>query len=203
MSTPELFVNDDEEFFHTFRGVTAAWSEEVKLDLEIPAQQQINWCWAAASVGVADSYGDQLSGVSAADRQCTLATSVLAIPCCPPGSNPAGNQPIELDRALGANLDKVVPQDSLKTPAFVRDNIRKGRPIAVRLRSNISFGGHVVVIYGYRRIGSTFTLHVQDPHGAIVSEEPFEEFVNNRQQSMSWDISYTTRGVNRSRVPAQ
>jgi len=203
MSIPAFFIMEEATIIHaTVRGITAAWSEEVKLDVTIPAQQQTNWCWSAVAVGIADAYHDAPADVTTDDRQCRLASSVVGFECCPVGTVSNGNVPQELDEPLRPNLDAKRLEDALKTPQCVRDNIRRGHPIAVRLRSDINGAGHFVVIYGYRSVGSTFMLHVQDPHGAILSEEPFDEFLNNRQQSMSWHVSYQTKGTHRSRVPA-
>jgi Papain-like cysteine protease AvrRpt2 len=175
--------------------VTAFVSEEIVLDMRIPHQQQTNWCWAAVAVGIKDAYRDGPL------KQCALATSIFGQQCCDPGINPSCDVPHTLEEPLGRNFVSVSDDPSVRTRDFIRRNIKQdGRPVAVRLGATNGGAGHFVAIVGYRSIGSEFFVHIDDPHFGP-SEHPIEEFLDNHQQTLSWDRSYRTKGFTRPRVP--
>jgi len=175
--------------------VAAFASEEIVLDMRIPRQQQTNWCWAAVAVGIKDAYLDH------PPEQCALATSTFGQECCPIGINPSCDAPHALEKPLGDNFVSVSDAPSVRTPDFIRRNIKQnGRPIAVRLGATNGGAGHFVAIVGYRSIGSRFFVHIDDPHFGP-SEHAIEEFFDNHQQTFSWDRSYRTKGGTRPRVP--
>src|SRR5690349_15156876 len=128
----------------------AAASQKVILDFTIPEQRQTEWCWAAVSVGIAAAYEDN------PPEQCALATNIIGngLQCCPDDSEPKCNVTQELPPPLGSNFLAIISDQTQFDFNFVKAQIDKGHPIAVRLESTLSGTGHFEVIGGYREVGA-------------------------------------------------
>ena len=160
-----------------------------KLVMNIPNQEQDNWCWAAVAVGI----GDFL--LARQTQQCAFASDVLGMAsgaCCGTQSGGPCDKQWYLDRALS----KVGCFERLDVPASFADvgtEIDDGHPLGVRIRwSNGS--GHFVAITAYRTGGSGAQIvTVQDPWGP--KELDYEIGKLNGQygtSSGSWTHSYYT-----------
>jgi|SRR6185436_1483528 len=167
------------------------------LDVKVPRQAQDNWCWAAVSVGIRRAYrGSRM-------LQCEVASRVLSLVCCRAGTEPACNVQRRLGRALAPYFQRPV----LSTPRsrsfdFVKEQIDKGHPIAVRIAWSETGAGHFVVISGYYEDDGIRDVFVCDPFlGGRGIPHPFKQFRNNYNQSGKWDQTYITVPKDGSRVP--
>ncbi|HWX97097.1 MAG TPA: papain-like cysteine protease family protein [Solirubrobacteraceae bacterium] len=157
-----------------------------RLELEVPHQEQDNWCWAATSDGVAHFYDDDTGWT-----QCEIANSNLArTDCC--GSAGAGvcNVYGFLDRALNAvgHLDHMASEAAdFQT---VDSEIDARRPLGVRV-AWAGGGAHFVAIGGYRELPEPY-VHVEDPwYGP--SDVPYSTLRSGYQASGTWTHTYWTR----------
>lgn len=167
------------------------------LDVNVPQQAQDNWCWAAVSVGIRRAYE------RAATLQCDVARRVLGRVCCPAGTNGGCNVQRTLAPALLPYLEgPVLADDASRTFEFVKQQIDRGRPIAVRIAWSEAGSGHFVVISGYLDDGDVQDVFVCDPfvggHGIPWS---FEQFHSNYHGLGRWDLTFRTTPVNGAPVP--
>lgn len=168
------------------------------LDVKVPRQAQDNWCWAAVSVGIRRAYE------GSATRQCEVAERILSIPCCPAGTKKGANVQRPLAPALRPYLKRPVLQDPRsRSFEFVKEQIDRGHPIAVRLAWRDGGGaGHFVVISGYHEHDGIQDVFVCDPYlGGRGIAYPYEQFRNNYHQLGAWDLTYRTEPKDGSSVP--
>jgi hypothetical protein len=170
--------------------------DSVILNVTIPKQGQDNWCWAAVAIGIDAAYGENTR------TQCSVASAITGIECCPGNSQPGRVGACDEPRALPRALDKHFREELTdathpghKNPAFVKGEIDVGHPVAVRLASAGSQAGHFVVIAGYSvAAGGALNVRVWDPATGSASDERFEEFRINFKQFGEWERTFTTRG---------
>jgi len=125
------------------------------LKIEVPDQEENNWCWAAVAVGIAKAYGDFSL------TQCGVATLMFrddnpAPQCCAEDQRGVCDRQAALSEVLAipdhVRLEEVLPAQEF---TFIEDEINAGRPIAVGIQRLDSDGkeasGHFAVITGYLR----------------------------------------------------
>lgn len=157
-----------------------------RLNFNMQAQQQTNWCWAAVATSVALFYNP-----SSTWTQCTLVNAELGeTTCCSNGGSAACNKPWYLDKAL----QRVGQLDSWSSGAMsfanVRAEIDNSRPLGVRIGWS-GGGGHFVVVDGYLNDASQ-QVAIEDPwYGA--SDMSYTAFSSSYQTSGSWSHSYETQ----------
>jgi len=167
-------------------------TEQKILDVIVPKQVQDNWCWAAVAVGIATAYGDKNV------FQCDTAAHVLNTVCCPAGKHDACDKPHTLAEALNlkSHFQAQLNNANSRTFPFVKENIDKGHPIAVRIDWKEGKTGHFVVISGYRVIGNVPEIFVCDPFiGGRGIPVPIKQFTTNYQTLGSWDLTFQTIGT--------
>jgi hypothetical protein len=170
----------------------ARFEQEI-LDVRIPQQTQDNWCWAAVALGIAHSYLDFTEA-----EQCDVARRVLSRACCPDGFRDACDVPRHLPPALGDHFAGPTRGGTrARSFPFVRECIRAGNPVAVRIKWAGSRTGHFVVIVGYRIAGEVVDLCVCDPWTGRRRKVRYGHLMNNYYEAGTWDQSYETTGANR------
>jgi papain like cysteine protease AvrRpt2 len=123
------------------------------LSLNVPDQEQLNWCWAATTVGVSNFYNPPLNG-EAGLTQCEVVNRRLGLEnCCNDGNSfiPVGcNIQSGLTLPLyEANHHRLTYANKL-TFAEVVAEIENDAPVCVRVVWEQGFGdGHFAVIAGY------------------------------------------------------
>jgi hypothetical protein len=114
------------------------------------------WCWAAVSLSIA-KYFDPATAFS----QCAVASAVKNRNCC--ANKPSCNQADELEAALTAVKRFRRMFTGRLTFAAVRQSIRDGFPIPVRIGWRPA-GGHYVVITGFKTaISGEQFVDIADP----------------------------------------
>jgi hypothetical protein len=172
----------------------AALLDQKFLDLTIPRQHLDNWCWAAVALGLHDAYRDT------GQTQCSIASRVLSLVCSTDGCvtfEPRCNQPWTLPIALASHFLQQLTLQSFpnhRSFPFIRDEIKKGNPVAVRVAFEGQLSGHFVVISGYRRRNNDVDLRVWDPKVGMWTDERLSEFLLNYKQCGGWERSFMTRG---------
>ena len=151
---------------------------EKKLKLNVPFQQQLNWCWAATTVGVNHSYNPQ-SGLT----QCAVVNRRLDLmeDCCV-GNNRAVAAACNVQSGLTLPLyevghHRVTYANKLSFVEIVSE-IENDRPVCVRVVWEQGFGGgHFAVIAGYIKVadvGISDVIIEDSYHG--LSVHTFEAF---------------------------
>ncbi len=172
----------------------AAPARWVRLDTDVPTQEQSNWCWAATSLGVHRFY-DRTDTT----RQCDAANLILPADdaCVAPAASTV-NKPWYLDDALSdlGNLREPVVTSVLGF-TDLRAEIDRGTPLATRI-GWAGGGGHFMVVNGYRG-ATTRMVAIDDPiYGR--SDMTYDAFRAAYQGAGTWTHSYRTRS-HRLRVP--
>jgi hypothetical protein len=156
-----------------------------RLGLQVPHQEQTNWCWAATTDGI-DHYYDPASTWT----QCQIVDAQLGRgDCCGPAASGPCNQPGYVDQALTTvgHFDHWAggPADF----ATVDTEIDGRRPIAVRIGWS-GGGGHAIAVGGYREWDQQ--VHVEDPwYGP--SDLGYTTLRDSYQSSGTWTDSYFTK----------
>ena len=152
----------------------------VDLGVNVPTQEETNWCWAATSKGIEDYYG------SARHSQCEIAGLTLGADCC--GNRVPCNIAYYLDSALTAvahfaNIAGVEPSSSVSREIGAR------RPLCARV-GWAGGGGHFMAISGYDAATDSFLI--SDPiYGRQIV--PRTVFTGAYQGSGSWTHTYYTK----------
>lgn len=158
------------------------------LGIDVPHQEQDNWCWCAVTVGVSRFFDPTFSL-----RQCETAARILSIgdACIRPGDDDV-NRLFELDRALGTfgHFDHVVQQPL--TFDQVESEIQSKRPVGVQILFQDSGLMHFTVIRGCRKVDGDRFLLIDDPRHDE-SECGYEEFRDVYRGDGVWKRSYITR----------
>jgi Papain-like cysteine protease AvrRpt2 len=164
------------------RGGDGRWD---RLDLEVPRQEQDNWCWAATSTGIAHFYDEDSTWT-----QCEIANSNLGRTDCCAG---AGSGPCNvygyLDRALATvgHFDRIAALAA--DFQSVDTEIDARRPLGVRVAWS-GGGAHFVAIGGYRELPEPY-VHVEDPwYGP--SDVPYATLANGYHGTGTWTHTYWT-----------
>lgn len=159
----------------------------VRLDTEIPQQEQTQWCWAATSLGTHQYY--QRTDTT---TQCQAVNLILGVAnACTSPTDAAINQPWFLDQALSAfgNLRAPIVSGTLNFTGL-RAEIDGGTPLGTRIGWS-GGGGHFMVIEGYRNtITKMLTIH--DPIFGQ-SDMTYTAYATNYQGSGTWTHSYQTK----------
>lgn len=159
-----------------------------EIDVNIPRQVRGNWCWAAATAGLEMAFG-----VQPVRTQCEIVTDVLGTgSCCPPGTDVQRcNVPHAPQPALRDLFAERVDAPDGTAFSFVEDQIvRREVPVLANLGFRGVRVGHLVVISGFRRVGSGIRLIVWDPYTGLRSEEPLRQFQRAFRDKGTWRSSY-------------
>lgn len=166
------------------------WIKPKLLKVSVPQQEGIDWCWAAVARGLEYAYE------GSAECQCEIASRVLGTECCPPGDDDCCDTPQDLPCALGRHADGGPSGiKAMKSAQFVKDQIDKGYPIAVRIEWSESGLGHFVVISGYFELFGFFYVYVCDPEGGLRSIWRLSRFITAYDNHGVWDLTFRTKGA--------
>lgn len=164
-------------------------SEAQNLGIEVPHQEQSEWCWCAVAVGVRKFFD---SGF--AMSQCQAANGILqvATACIDPASD-AANKPIDLQVAL--QFMHVFRPPLLHGPLKFEDLKKelddRKCPVAARVLFTSDGRSHFTVIRGYQD-GPEPMLAIDDPF-YDESEIPYAEFVSRYKGTGEWTHTYLTQ----------
>jgi hypothetical protein len=165
------------------RWLLPAWD---RLNFQMQAQQQTNWCWAAVSTSVALFYDP-----SSTWTQCQVANGELGrTDCC--GAGASG--PCNVYGTLDTSLTRVGHFDHIASGAAsfqsVDDEIDAGRPMGLRVAWS-GGGAHFLAIIGYLEDAPNYVA-VDDPiYGK--SDLTYDTLKTNYQGSGSWTHTYYTK----------
>jgi hypothetical protein len=158
-----------------------------KLPLNISAQTESNWCWAAVSSSVSSFYN-----AASAWSQCLIANSAFSRnDCCAGGASTTCNQQFYLERALSITQNlKSFLQRSI-TFAEIQAEIGLRAPVGTRVLWN-GGGGHFQAICGWL-VGPSGVqyIDVTDPI-YLNTQIPFASFASSYQSGATWTHSYLT-----------
>lgn len=189
MKIPEVLFRQAKPLFAAANGANAF--EQRVLAVEVRRQQGNNLCWAAIVEGLERAYR-----LAAPRTQCRIASDALnGAPCCAGGSvSPACDNGRPMRKALGPLLHNAFTTPQSRTFAFIRSRINGGFPLVAQFDWNNGGQGHVVVITGYRRVGSNVDLFVCDPATGYRPTYRLEEFTNNFLNKGKWVATFETQG---------
>ena len=145
-------------------GIPGLQTSEVILPLKMESQTKdglrLNWCWAAATVSIANYYIENYHPTKPRWRQCELANKAFSeTECCKFLNCDRPWQGNEALRETGNLADAFEAQINFQR---VMEQIDEGRPISVALAG--SGTGHNVVITGYNiKNPNKPTVRIQDP----------------------------------------
>ena len=161
-------------------------AESNALDVQVPHQEQDNWCWCAVTVGF-NTFFDSAFSLA----QCETAAEVLGIKdaCIRPGDDDV-NTLFELDVAL-SKFGRLAHMSGVLKFEEIQKQIDAGRPVGVHVFFVDSGVSHFTVIRGYRS-GPVSTLAIDDPL-YDESEWSYQEFVDSYKGSGAWKHSYLTQ----------
>jgi hypothetical protein len=182
---PNVIASDSPPLFLSH---AATVTNEAEIDLAIPQQHLDNWCWAAVTAGLEAAFALQ-----PARSQCRIVTDVLGTgACCPEGADVVRcNVPHAPQPALRGLFRERVDAPVGTSFSFVRDEIVHRRlPVLANLGFRNGRVGHLVVISGFRRVGSAITLIVWDPYTGQRSDEPLRLFQRAFRGKATWRASY-------------
>jgi hypothetical protein len=182
---PNVIASDSPPLFLSH---AATVTNEAEIDLVIPQQLLDNWCWAAVTMGLETAFA-----VQPPRSQCRIVTDVLATgSCCPEGTKVVRcNVPHAPQPALRGLFRERVDAPRGTSFPFVRDEIVHRRlPVLANLGFRTGRVGHLVVISGFRRVGSAVTLIVWDPYTGQRSDEPLRQFQQAFRDKGTWRASY-------------
>lgn len=165
----------------------AAISSGQSLGIEVPHQDQDNWCWCAITVGVSSFY-DPTFGLS----QCQTAARVLSIAdACSDPENERVNRMFDLDKSLAVfgRFNQIV--NGPLSFSLVMREIDAQRPVGVRILFLDSGKGHFTVIRGYRREPQQMLL-IDDPLYDEF-EITYKNFLTDYQGNGRWKQTYLTQ----------
>lgn len=157
------------------------------VDIEVPHQDESQWCWCAVTVGV-NHHFDKSFALS----QCQTAAIVLGVAdaCSRPGDDD-----INTLFALDDSLKKFGHLKAMKVGslpfAAIRQEIDDKRPVGVRILFLETGTAHFTVIRGYRTEPVPILL-IDDPL-YDESEWSYQEFVASYKGSGEWRHSYLTQ----------
>ena len=150
------------------------------------AQQQLNWCWAAVAVSVAQFY----VAASPWSQQCDVASQELGKTCCPAGSNTACDIPWYLDLALQRVKHLNTWAGGSVPMGTIQGEISGSHPTGARIAWSTG-GGHFVVVSGYSSSPAGDFVTIEDPIWAQ-STLALSVFQSSYQGSGRWSHTYFT-----------
>jgi Papain-like cysteine protease AvrRpt2 len=167
------------------------------LPVTISQQECSEWCWAAVGVAIGTFYkdGDWPS------EQCKLVNQVLGISkdCCTEcqcKTNPSDscNQPQNLATVLAQHCRNDVNGITTMQFSQVRQEIDRGRPIAVSITlDDPAASGHAIIIFGYTEDGQ---VNVADPmHAGTAITMSFDDLVAGTGSELhgQWQMAFRTK----------
>jgi Papain-like cysteine protease AvrRpt2 len=155
----------------------------------VPHQQQVNWCWAAVTLGVESFFNPATTST-----QCDIANVALGRrDCCPARTGNPCDRTWYLDRTL-INVGHLASQSP--TPSdfgTVRNQIAAKVPLCCRIGwAGPEDGGHFVALSGWSiDDNGTQYVDVNDPFYDF-NQPTFADFCSSYQTSGSWTDSYFT-----------
>jgi Papain-like cysteine protease AvrRpt2 len=157
-----------------------------RLPLNVQAQLQSQWCWAACSTSVSHFFD-----AASAWTQCGVVNAELSqTGCCEDGSTATCNQPWYLDKALTRTGNFASRTSGTAPMSKIRSELSAGRPVGVRIGWT-GGGGHFVTISGCLD-DATGMLEIRDSiYGT--SDISLANFTSSYQGSGSWTHTYFTR----------
>jgi len=157
------------------------------LGVDVPHQEQDQWCWCALTVGVS-----RFSDSSFALSQCETAARVLQVPeACGRPADDDVNRMFELDAAL-ATFGRLKRMDPIPLSfKGIQDAIDAKRPVGARVLFLDTGMAHFTLIRGYRTSPMNMLL-IDDPL-YDESEWSYQEFVASYRGSGEWRQSYLTQ----------
>lgn len=159
----------------------------VRLNFNMQAQTQSNWCWAATSTSVSLFYRP-----SSGWTQCKVASAELNLTCCVSPVPGTCNVPWYLDRALQRTGNFVSITGTVAFTA-VQTEIQAGRVLGARIGWS-GGGGHFMAIYGCGVRAGTQYFDIDDPiYGK--SSPSVSVFTNSYQGSGHWTHTYFTKAA--------
>jgi len=157
------------------------------LAVNIPSQEQGQWCWCAVTVGVS-AFLDATFSFS----QCQTAAAVLGVPdACSRPSDDDVDRMFALDAALSKFHHLNARVDGQLTFEQVCNQIDSGKPVCARVLFLDSGAAHVMVIRGYRTVPDPMVFIDDSLYGESIWS--FAQFADNYQGSGTWKQSYLTR----------
>jgi Papain-like cysteine protease AvrRpt2 len=163
--------------------------DQYALDFKIQTQEQLMWCWAAASASIANFYERERKPPW---TQCEVANLVLGVTYC------CGIRVQECNKGVQFYEALVKMGHAASTPGGglsffgVQQEIDAGRPILAGL-SNI-VGGHGVVITGYNNFNPAKpTIEIQDPQYGSKSVCDFNTFPRSYGADYDWVATCRTK----------
>ena len=166
--------------------VAAKHIGSLALNVQIPHQEQDNWCWCAIAVGVGKFFDSTFTLT-----QCETAAIVLGIgDACSRPKDPDVDTVFELGVTL-SKFGHFVRMTGVLKFDDIREQIDAQRPIGVQVLFMNSGVTHFTVIRGYRT----------DPEPILVIDDPFydesewsyREFVDTYKGSGAWQQSCLTQ----------
>lgn len=165
------------------------------LPVDIPIQQQTNWCWVAVGSGITSFY-DQT-----AYSQCSVVTEVFSainppfnVNCCDPAVDASQlpcNGESGADQALDHPRHHFVSDTGQLDWASLVAQIDQGRPVAAEIAWQ-GGGAHFVAITGYSESADSppqYSVYVQDPGSGSGSYYSLGQFAKAYDSSGTWVAS--------------
>ncbi|MEL6412014.1 MAG: papain-like cysteine protease family protein [Pseudomonadota bacterium] len=123
------------------------------LDMTVPQQEQLNWCWAATTVGVSRFLNPVPTGTDNLEQGEVVNRRLnLTLCCVGPGDPVSSECNVQSGLTLPlfeAGLHQVTYANKLEFDE-IKSEIDAGRPVCVRIVWELGFGqGHFAVIVGY------------------------------------------------------
>ena len=157
------------------------------LRVDVPHQEQDQWCWCALTVGVS-RFSDSTFALS----QCETAARVLHVPgACDRPSADDVNRMFELDVALGTFGRLRQMNDLPLSFKSIQDEVDAGHPVGARVLFLDTGMAHFTLIRGYRTSPMNMLL-IDDPL-YDESEWSYQDFVESYRGSGEWQQSYRTQ----------
>jgi hypothetical protein len=156
------------------------------MDYPIQHQEMGLWCWAAVALSV-----DTFFNPATPRTQCSVATDVQRIVCCP--RNESCNEAAYLEDALGSRSIRRLAGQPVGRVTFeeIRRELRNRRPVCVRVAWR-SGGAHFLVISGYHiNAGEQFVELSDSIYG--YSTYRFQRFADAYRGIGSWTNTYYVR----------
>lgn len=165
--------------------VAEAEDQRVLEALQVPHQEQDQWCWCAVAAGLC-AFRDQTFAM----RQCEVAADFLGLDACADPSADEVNKMMPVADVLTHFKLLAFPQEAPMSFEEVVEQIDAGRPVCIRIRFIDTGTPHVTVIRGYRRDGRM--LMIDDP-SFDESTMPYADVIDRYEGSGVWKQSYRVR----------
>ena len=168
------------------------------LDVPFIPQCYTKWCWAASGQMIMKFLGENVLQCDQADSSPPTGHSQCCVPCHqdPPLACRRDGEP-DFNR-YGFEY-QVEDGPSGLDEARITKELDSGRPLGYYSHLISDGGGHIVVLYGYRRSPSLY-LYVRDPLDHSVAGLSYDEYVGG--PGHSYEHCRTYYGLRRAQNPA-